>query len=52
MKCITCGKKIEKDEGDVCETCFSVLKHKYPNEKKLKRRLKCHKEQTKKLKKR
>ena len=32
--CTLCGKEIKEDEGDLCETCFNVLKQKYPEKKK------------------
>lgn len=49
-KCVVCGKELEKDEGEVCKTCYNVLKLKYPKNKNFKKSLKCHKKQTKKLK--
>ena len=46
--CTVCGKNLE-DEGNVCETCFEVLKRKYPNKKDFEKILKWHKKQNKKL---
>ena len=43
IKCILCGKELE-DESNVCETCFKVLKTKYPNEKDFEKILQWHKE--------
>ena len=49
MNCILCGKELDKNEGEICGTCFDVLKHKYPKNKTFERRLKCHKKQAEKL---
>ncbi|MBS3087309.1 hypothetical protein J4226_01830 [Candidatus Pacearchaeota archaeon] len=45
-KCILCGIPIEDDESNVCETCFEVLKMKYPKKKELAKALQWHKNHT------
>ena len=50
MDCILCGKELENSEGEVCETCFNVLKSKYKKGSSLMKRLKWHKKQAQKLK--
>lgn len=52
MKCSTCDKKLELDEEEkgVCSTCLEAMKFLHPKSKKLNARLKCHKENAKKLK--
>ncbi len=46
-KCIICGKDLE-NESNVCDTCFEVLKTKYPDKKQLKKVLKWHEKHLKK----
>jgi len=48
-ECVVCGKHLIENEKDVCETCFNLLKLKYCSTK-LKKVIKWHKKQTKKLK--
>ena len=48
-KCIVCGGDIGEDEGNVCETCFRVLKEKYPCDKELEKILQWHKKQREEL---
>ena len=50
MKCFICGKELSEGEEEVCSTCLKFMKLKYSKSKKLNERLKCHKEQAKKLK--
>lgn len=50
MKCFICGKELSEGEEEVCSTCLEAMRSKYSNDKKLNARLKCHKEQAKKLK--
>ena len=49
-----CEKDLAPGEGevyeDVCDSCLEAMQMKYPKSKKLNARLKCHKEQAKKLK--
>lgn len=47
-KCILCGKKIDEGAKDFCESCYEVLKAKYPRNK-FKEVIKCHKKHAKKL---
>ena len=49
MDCIFCGKDLEEDEQDTCDSCFRFLKAKYPKTK-LQEVIKCHKRHAKKLK--
>jgi len=51
MKCIFCDKELEPDEEETgtCSTCYEVMQSIHPKSK-LKWRLKCHKENAKKLK--
>ena len=51
MDCLLCGKELEKNEEDFCESCSRVLKAKYPKTKLLQEVIKCHKRHAKKLKK-
>jgi len=44
MKCFVCKKRLEKDEEELCEDCFNVLKIKYPNYLDFKNVLQWHKE--------
>jgi len=50
MNCIICGKELEKDEMNICKTCFDVLQIKYPNYKRFKEVLKWHQKQAKEMK--
>lgn len=49
-----CGKELAPGEGEVyegvCDSCIGAMKFLHPKSKKLNARLKCHKEQAKKLK--
>jgi len=47
-KCILCGKELDEVKGDLCESCYNVLKAKYPKTK-LREVIKCHKKHAKKL---
>lgn len=47
-KCILCGKEFDEDANDFCESCYEVLKIKYPKNK-LQEVIKCHKKHAKKL---
>ena len=51
MKCIMCGNNLEgrEEESGFCDSCYKFMTIKYPTSK-LKWRLKCHKENAKKLK--
>jgi len=52
IKCILCGIPLECDESNICETCFDVLKTKYPSKKELDKALQWHKKYTQLNKKR
>jgi len=43
MKCVICGKELERKEADICKVCFDVLRIKYPNYNKFKEVIKWHK---------
>ena len=47
--CIICGKELEEDEQDTCDSCFRVLRAKYTKTKCLEEQIKCHKKNAKKL---
>jgi len=47
MKCIICGADLEDEEAEICETCYEVLKAKYPKKKELEEVLQWHKNHTK-----
>ena len=48
--CLLCGKELEKYEREFCESCFNIMKYKYPKNKNFERRLKCHKKYAKRPK--
>jgi len=48
-ECIVCGNELEKDEGDICDSCFMVLTAKYPKTK-FQEVIKWHKRNARKLK--
>lgn len=47
--CILCGIPLEDEESNICETCFDVLKIKYPKKKDLEKVLQWHKNHNQKL---
>lgn len=49
-ECILCGRELERDEGDVCYSCFTALTTKYPKTK-LEEVIKCHRKNARRLKK-
>jgi len=49
-ECVFCGKELEKFEKDICNSCYFIMKMKYPITKCLEEQIRCHKRNTKKQK--
>jgi len=47
--CILCGKRLRRDDVDVCRTCFCALSSKYPKYKDFKEVIEWHKENLKEI---
>ena len=48
--CIFCGKELDKFEKDICNSCYQIMRIKYPKIKCLEEQIKCHKRNAKKRK--
>ena len=47
-ECIICGKELEEFEEDICNSCYHIMRIKYPKNKCLEEQIRCHKRNAKK----